>query len=169
VPSNVPSNVPSDVPSMVPSIVPSNVPSDVPSDVPSNVSLAPTTSHIPILTNPPSNAPTSPIATNQPTTTPGPCTNSNGTVQIKKKKTTTCAKLKNESAKKKKKFCKKNAVFQACPGVCNIKCTCTDVKTFKLNGEEKKYRCKKVGKKGQPECSDILVEDVCPKTCDVCF
>jgi len=110
-----------------------------------------------------------------PSSDTGPCTNSNGTVQINNKnKTTTCAKLKNKSAKKKKKLCTKNAVFQVCPGVCNIKCTCKDNKTFKLNGKKKKYKCKNVGKKGQPECSGTvnnktLVEDVCPKKCDVCF
>ena len=119
-------------------------------------------------TNPPSYLPSGMYPSSH------PCTNSNGTVQLTKKKTTTCAKLEEGSSKKKKKYCKIPDVFQACPGVCNTKCTCTDEKKFKLNGEEKKYKCKKVGKKGQPECSGTvnnktLVEDVCPKKCDVCF
>jgi len=116
----------------------------------------------------------------QPTTSPGPCTNSNGTVKINNnKKTTTCEKLKKGRSKKKKKVCEKNAVLKACPGICNIKCTCKDNKKLKLKRKKKKYRCKNVGKKnvgknGQPECSGTVnkntwVEDVCPKKCDVCF
>ena len=97
----------------------------------------------------------------------------NGTVQINKKKTTTCDELKNNGTKK-RKFCKMNAAFNACPGVCNIKCTCKDNMKFRLDGKRKKYKCKNVGKDGQPECNGTvnkktLVEDVCPKKCDVCF
>jgi len=124
----------------------------------------------PFPTATPSGAPT-----NQPTTNPGPCTNSNGIVKINEK-STTCDKLKNKKTKKKKKLCKKNAVLKFCPGVCNKKCTCKDSKRFKLNGKKKIYKCKNVGKDGQPECSgtvnnknNILVEDVCPKKCDICF
>jgi len=82
--------------------------------------------------------------------------------------------LKKGRSKKKNRACKKNAVLKACPGVCNSKCTCKDNKKFKLKGKKKKYKCKNVGKDGQPKCSDKVnknnfVEDVCPKKCNVCF
>ena len=85
-----------------------------------------------------------------------------------------CDKLKKGRSKKKKKVCEKNAVLKACPDVCNSKCTCKDNNKFKLKHKKKKYKCKNVGKDGQPGCSgavnnNILVEDVCPKKCDVCF
>jgi len=105
----------------------------------------------------------------------GPCTDTNESFKISKKVTITCDALESHNKKKKKKFCKKEAAKKACPSICNIKCTCKDSKKFKLmNGGKNKYFCKKVNKNGQPKCSDsvskkILVEDVCPKTCKVCF
>ena len=94
----------------------------------------------------------------------GPCTNSEEEFNTSKKKSTTC-KIKNG---KRKKFCKKKVALKSCPGICNIKCTCKDKKTFKFN--KKKYRCKKVNKNGQPQCNDTTnkrnkVSNLCPKKC----
>jgi len=101
----------------------------------------------------------------------GPCTNSNETFKIGKK-TTTCNALDSKKKSKQKKLCKKSAALEACPAICNTKCTCEDKKKFKIKG--KKFKCKKVNKKGQPECSDFVnkknkVSDFCPNKCDACY
>jgi len=176
-----PTKTPTKTPTLPPTTPPTEPPTSDQTTLPptktptKSPTLPPTTPPTKSPSNSPSNSPTSfKETTIPPTTTPGPCTNSNGTVKINKNRTTTCNKLKNKHSKKKRKFCKINAVFNACPGECNSKCTCKDNFSFKLNGERKKYKCKNVGEDRQPGCSgtvktNTLVEDVCPNKCGVCF
>ena len=95
-----------------------------------------------------------------------------GKFQITKKKSTTCIALESSKKARRKKICQQKAALESCPGICNMKCTCKDKKTFKFN--KKKYKCKKTGREGQPQCNDTVneknkVSDLCPKKCGTCY
>jgi len=102
----------------------------------------------------------------------GPCTNSEEKFIISKKKSITCTTLESFKKGKRKKICKIKAALESCPVICNMKCTCKDNKTFIFN--QKKYKCKKAGRKGQPQCNDEVneknkVSDLCPNKCGTCY
>ena len=106
------------------------------------------------------------------TVTRGPCTNTEEAFQTKMKKTITCKDFQSLKEKRQKKNCKMKLFLEACPAICNMKCTCKNKKSFKIDGKE--HMCKKVNKEGQPKCTDNVnkkkkVSDLCPKKCKTCF
>ena len=69
------------------------------------------------------------VPSGRPTLVPepqGPCTNSEAKFKISKTKYTTCNALEYLKKSKRNEFCKKKAVLESCPGICNIKCTKTE-------------------------------------------
>eukprot|EP00536_Pseudo-nitzschia_multiseries_P012924 jgi/Psemu1/309540/fgenesh1_kg.522_\ len=81
------------------------------------------------------------------------------------------------------KYCRSAATTAnaACPTFCNPRCNCSDKKKFKIKSNEYndfngKYKCKNVGKPGQPGCLDrinkagvLLVRQMCVSKCEYCL
>jgi len=96
-------------------------------------------------------------------------------------KTISCRKLEQQKKKARKNKCKKEEVFENCPGVCIDTCpfpkfSCVDFSgsfTYKSgkggNGDVKSITCEKVASKGDGmvnKCKKEEIFDNCPGVCD---
>lgn len=116
----------------------------------------------------------------------GPFTYNSGKNGEGEEKTITCKKLSRQDEKKQNNKCKKDEVFENCPGVCIDNCpfpkfSCVNFSgsfTFKSgkggNGKEKTTTCEKVASKDTNsiinKCKKIEIETNCPAVCDeTCF
>jgi len=119
-----------------------------------------------------------PLPTSPPISVPaGQCIDSEGYEDTATSVFVTCQQLKNGTKKKRK--CKSQKVAQACPSVCNLRCSCKDSNgkvKIKAAGrfKGKRFKCKKLGKRNQPTCDTLVKGDrlaayFCPKKCKDCF